>query len=137
MQTTKAITSDYLLPCLFFPSIIPSSFLPNASLTLLCPFHSSLIRFIRQLATTMNPTARNEVLFFSVLPILPRRLSPRRRRGDEGDGVMPISERRLRSTWLLCDILAWFCRMKGSKLTKPQTFQSASVRTSFRRPVHF
>ena len=99
-----------LIPLPFFPSIIPSNFLPNASLTLLCPFHSSLIRFIRQPATTMNTTARNEARFFSVLPILPRRLSPRRRRGDEGDGVMPISERRLRSIWLLCDVLAWFCK---------------------------
>ena len=26
---------------------------------------------------------------------------------------------------------------EGRKLTKPQTFRSASVRTSFRRPVHF
>ena len=126
-----------LTPLPFFPSFIPSNFLLNASLTLLCPFHSSLIRFIRQPATTIKPTARNEALFFSVLPILPRRLSPRRRRGDEGDGVMPISERRLRSIWLLCDVLARFCRIEGRKLTKPQTFRSASVRTSFRMPVHF
>ena len=122
MRTNEAIISVYLLPCFFFPSIIPANFLPNASLTLLCPCHSSLIRFIRQLATTMKPTARNEALFFSVLPILPRRLSPRRRRGDEGDGVMPISERRSRSTWLLCDMLAWFGRTKEGGLPSLKHF---------------
>lgn len=56
---------------------------------------------MRQAAMTMNPTARNDGLFFSVLPILPRRLSARRKRGDEGLGVTLISERRLRSIWLL------------------------------------
>lgn len=86
----------------FFPSIIPSNFLLNASLTILCPAHSQLILFMRQVAMTMNPTARNDGLFFSVLPIFPRRLSARRRRGDEGLGVTLISERRLRSIWLLC-----------------------------------
>ena len=122
MQSMKLFISDYLLPCLFFPSFIPSNFLLNASLTLLCLFHSSLIRFIRQPATTMKPTARNEALFFSVLPILLRRLSPRRRRGDEGDGVMPISARRLRSIWLLCDVLARFCRMEEGSLPSLKHF---------------
>lgn len=86
----------------FFPSIIPSNFLLNASLTLLCPAHSQLLLFMRQAAMTMNPTARNDGLFFSVRPIFPRRLSARRKRGDEGLGVTLISERRLRSIWLLC-----------------------------------
>lgn len=99
----------------FFPSIMPSNFLLSASLNFLCPAHSLLIRFMRQLAITMKPTARNDRLFCSVLPIFPRRLSPRRRRGDEGPGVMPISERRLRSTWLLCNVLAWCCKVKEGR----------------------
>ena len=91
-----------LLVCFpFFPCIMPSNFLLKASLILLCPSHSLLIRFIRQLAMSIKPTARNEGLFGASLPTLPRTLSPRRRRGDDGVGVMPISERRLRSTWLL------------------------------------
>ena len=95
--------SDYPPPLFpFFPSLIPSNFLLNASLTLLCPAHSQLILFMRQAAMTMNPTARNDGLFFSVRPIFPRRLSARRKRGDEGLGVTLISERRLRSIWLLC-----------------------------------
>lgn len=132
----------------FFPSIIPSNFLLNASLTLLCPAHSQLILFMRQAAMTMNPTARNDGLFFSVLPILPRRLSARRKRGDEGLGVTLISERRLRSIWLLrarirlAESGRIFISKEGKgregevcEHTKPQTSQSASVGISFRIPI--
>lgn len=101
MQIGRAFHLPLLVFFPFFPCIMPSNFLLKASLTLLCPAHSLLIRFIRQLAMTMKATARNEGLFGESLPILPRTLSPRRRRGDDGVGVMPISERRLRSTWLL------------------------------------
>lgn len=108
----------------FFPSIIPSNFLLKASLTLLCPAHSLLIFFMRQLAMTMKPMALSEGLFGSVLPSLPRRLSPRRRRGDDGPGVMPISERRPRSIWLLYDLLAQFCGIGDGK---SKAYQASNI----------
>lgn len=103
-RRTNHLTLLTLFP--FFPSNIPSNFLLRASLTLLCPAHSLLSFFIRQLANTMKPTALSDGRFRSVLPSLPRRLSPRRRRGEDRPGVMPISERRLRSISLLCGLLA-------------------------------
>ena len=106
LRPSNAMDSNIHRPPLtlfpFLPSTIPSNFFPKASRTLLCPAHSALIFFIRQLAMIAKPTALSVGRLRSCLPTLPRKLSAKRRRGEDlPPGVMPISERRFRSIELL------------------------------------
>jgi len=106
IRPPNAVDSNLYRPLLtlfpFLPSTIPSNFFPKASRTLLRPAHSALIFFIRQLAMIAKPTALSDGRLRSCLPTLPRKVSAKRRRGEDfSPGVMPISERRFRSIELL------------------------------------